>query len=143
VYYGFVGLQPPSPSSSSPSSPSSSSPITTYPAVLSIGYNPFYANSTRSVEIHILHDFSGDFYGAGLNLLILGFIRPEYDYVSVEALVGDIRIDCDVAKRSLQRDGYARWEREEGWLREFAWRDGVDAEQTEKEVLKKDGEELS
>jgi riboflavin kinase len=51
----------------------------------------------RSVEIHILHRFTHDFYGAALNLLILGFIRPEYDYTSLEALVEDIKVDCEVA----------------------------------------------
>lgn len=47
-----------------------------------------------------------DFYSTHLNLLILGYIRPEFDYVSREALVEDIRIDCEVARRSLMRDGY-------------------------------------
>lgn len=48
-----------------------------------------------------------DFYSTHLNLLILGYIRPEYDYVSREALIEDIRIDCEVARSSLMRDGYA------------------------------------
>lgn len=48
-----------------------------------------------------------DFYSTHLNLLILGYIRPEFDYVSREALVEDIRIDCEVARSSLMRDGYA------------------------------------
>lgn len=48
-----------------------------------------------------------DFYGAPLNLLILGYIRPEYDYVSTEALIEDIRTDCDVAQESLKREAYA------------------------------------
>lgn len=47
-----------------------------------------------------------DFYSTKLNVLILGYIRPEYDYVSVEALVEDIRVDCEVARRSLLRDAY-------------------------------------
>ena len=48
-----------------------------------------------------------DFYGTPLNLLLLGYIRPEFDYVSLEALVEDIRVDCEVARRSLQRPAYA------------------------------------
>lgn len=47
-----------------------------------------------------------DFYSTNLNLLILGYIRPEYDYVSLEALIEDIRVDCEVARRSLEREGY-------------------------------------
>lgn len=47
-----------------------------------------------------------DFYTTKLNLLILGYIRPEFDYVSLEALVEDIRVDCEVARESLLRDSY-------------------------------------
>ncbi len=87
-----------------------------YPTVLSIGYNPYYKNTTRSIEIHILANFETDFYGAELSLVILGFIRPEYDYVSKEALVEDIREDIRVAQRSLARDAYQAC-KEDAWLR--------------------------
>jgi len=75
--------------------------------VMSIGWNPFYKNTVRSVEVHLLHSFPEDFYGAWMNLLIVGFIRPEYDYVSKDALIEDIRTDIEVARRSLGREGYA------------------------------------
>lgn len=39
-----------------------------YPTVLSIGYNPFYKNSVRSVEIHVMQKFERDFYNAMMNL---------------------------------------------------------------------------
>lgn len=123
VYYGYVGLMPPQ-----------STTASTYPAVLSIGYNPFYNNATRSVEIHILHQFRSDFYGASLNLLMLGFIRPEYDYVSKESLIDDIKMDCDVASKSMKRPTYAKYEGE-SWLKEFAWREQTDVSEVEKEVL--------
>ena len=127
VYYGWAGLNVdhegtilPMPSSTSSTSTTSASQASTpasalhiYPTVLSIGYNPFYKNTVRSVEIHILHTFPKDFYGAHLNLLILGFIRPEYDYVSKEALVEDIRTDIEVGRRSLERSGYKRWREDE------------------------------
>ncbi|EER39230.1 riboflavin kinase [Histoplasma capsulatum H143] len=121
-----------------------------FPCVLSIGYNPFYKNTVRSVEIHILPQFTShaapqplpqkttnqptrffrvpDFYGTRLNLLVLGYIRPEYDYVSLEALVEDIRVDCEVARRSLERPGYLDYAKGVGkrevqeareWLRAF------------------------
>jgi riboflavin kinase len=35
---------------------------------------------------------------------ILGFIRPECDYVSVESLIEDINEDIEVTKRSLDRE---------------------------------------
>jgi riboflavin kinase len=153
VYYGVVALDPataPAPSSSESTS-GDAAPI--LPAVLSIGYNPYYKNKTRSIvsflyspsvlnylsdqilipfsfssikqEIHIMPSLTlpsptarseekekfkfhklPDFYGTKLNLLMLGYIRPEYDYVSMEALVEDIRIDCEVARASLLRPAY-------------------------------------
>lgn len=57
-----------------------------------------------------------DFYGTPLHLLILGYIRPEYDYVSLEALVEDIRVDCEVARQSLMREAYRCYLGEEGTL---------------------------
>tara|TARA_R110002003_G_scaffold3_24_gene149 strand:+ start:10600 stop:10950 length:351 start_codon:yes stop_codon:yes gene_type:complete len=87
-----------------------------YPTVLSIGYNPYYKNTQRSIEIHILANFAKDFYGATLSLVILGFIRPEYDYVSKDALVEDIREDIRVAQRSLAREAYVGW-KGDGWLK--------------------------
>jgi riboflavin kinase len=75
--------------------------------VMSIGYNPFYKNTVRSAEVHVLHKFSQDFYDAHMRLLILGFIREEKDYKSLEALIEDINFDCEVAKNSLARTNWA------------------------------------
>lgn len=72
--------------------------------VMSIGYNPFYKNTVRSAEVHVLHKFEKDFYGSEMAISILAFIRPEYDYVDVESLIKDIQLDCDVAKNSLERE---------------------------------------
>ena len=59
-----------------------------------------------------MHGFEHDFYGARMNLIILGFIRPEYDYVSKEKLIEDIRFDVEVSERSLQREAYERYRQE-------------------------------
>ena len=53
-----------------------------------------------------MHTFDKDFYGSHMNLSILAFIRPEYDYVSKESLIEDIRTDIEVARKSLARDAY-------------------------------------
>ncbi|TLD33610.1 hypothetical protein PspLS_00626 [Pyricularia sp. CBS 133598] len=110
VYYGWASLQlppshPESPSSGAAPSPSSS-PYTVFPMVMSIGYNPFYNNTERSAEVHILHKFTADFYDVPMRLLILGFIREEKNYDSLEALVKDINTDCDVARTSLDRKAW-------------------------------------
>jgi riboflavin kinase len=55
-----------------------------------------------------MHTFPHDFYGRHLNLVIMGFIRPEYDYVSKESLIEDIKTDIEVARRSLERPAYAK-----------------------------------
>lgn len=105
VYFGYASLAlPPSHPQHAPSSPSSS--FSVFPMVMSIGYNPFYKNTVRSAEVHVLHKFSQDFYDAHMRLLITGFIREEKDYKSLEALIEDINVDCDVANKSLQRDDW-------------------------------------
>ena len=71
-----------------------------------------------------MHAFPADFYGAHMNLLILGFIRPEYDYVSKESLIEDIKFDIEVADRSLKRAGYEKW-RDDAYLKWFEDRGDV------------------
>lgn len=56
-----------------------------------------------------MHDFERDFYGSHLNLIMLGFIRPEYDYVSRDSLIEDIRTDIAVAHQSLNRPAWAEF----------------------------------
>lgn len=92
--------------------------------VMSVGWNPYYKNTVRSVEIHILHEFGRDFYGHHLNILILGFIRPEYDYVSVESLIEDIKMDIEVTKKSLDRGPYLKL-KEDTFLRTFPEKQAV------------------
>lgn len=87
-----------------------------YPMVMSIGWNPFYKNTVRSVEVHIMHHFETDFYGSHMNLVILGFIRPEYDYVSKDSLIEDIKTDIDVAGKSLGRHAWAKYRSDKGLL---------------------------
>jgi len=77
-----------------------------YPMVMSIGYNPFYKNTVRSAEVHVMHKFEKNFYGLEMRISILGWIRPEYDYVSLDALVEDIKTDIEVSGRSLARPGW-------------------------------------
>ncbi|KAK1248712.1 hypothetical protein MKX08_006932 [Trichoderma sp. CBMAI-0020] len=106
VYFGYASLALPS---SHPDKRAESA-FTVFPMVMSIGYNPFYKNTVRSAEVHILHKFSHDFYDAHMRLLILGFIREEKDYKSLEALIEDINFDCEVAKKSLAREAWG-WDK--------------------------------
>ncbi|XP_025920142.1 riboflavin kinase [Apteryx rowi] len=69
--------------------------------VLSIGWNPFYKNIKKSVETHIIHTFKEDFYGEMLSIVITGYIRPEKNFDSLEALISAIQEDIEEAKRQL------------------------------------------
>ncbi|NXY43421.1 RIFK kinase, partial [Ceuthmochares aereus] len=69
--------------------------------VLSIGWNPFYKNTKKSVETHIIHTFKEDFYGEILSILIVGYIRPEKNFDSLETLISAIQEDIEEAKRQL------------------------------------------
>ncbi|KAI2636649.1 hypothetical protein GGS21DRAFT_38353 [Xylaria nigripes] len=104
VYFGWASLA--LPSSHPDSQAQESTQFLIYPMVMSIGYNPFYKNSVRSAEVHVLHSFHADFYDVPMRLLILGFVREEKDYSGLEALVEDIQIDCDVARQSLAREAW-------------------------------------
>lgn len=128
VYYGFASLDLPPQSSTSPTATTSTPPTagaaelkrgTVFPMVMSIGWNPFYKNEVRSVEVHIVHDFAKDFYGVELRLCVLGWIRPEYDYVSKEALIDDIRMDIRVGVQSLLRPAYRAF-LTDGYLLQFS-----------------------
>lgn len=51
---------------------------------------------------------------------MLGFIRPELDFESLEALVRDILTDIEVAKISLERDMWQEvGKKEKRWLLGF------------------------
>ncbi|KAI9319805.1 hypothetical protein BX666DRAFT_1916479 [Dichotomocladium elegans] len=79
-----------------------------YPMVMSLGWNPYYKNEKRSGEVHIIHEFPEDFYGVDIRVIVLGYIRPEQNYPSLDALIRDIRTDVEVAKKSLQRPAYLK-----------------------------------
>ena len=123
VYFGWASLRLPSsqPTTSSDTAATTTtaeahSKFTIHPMVMSIGYNRFYKNKERSAEVHLLHEFGSDFYGVEMRLLIIGFIREEKDYPELKALIEDINVDCDVARKSLDREAWALREMGKGTL---------------------------
>ncbi|SCU86995.1 LAME_0D08372g1_1 [Lachancea meyersii CBS 8951] len=127
VYFGFARLQPTSndedddhhhhPHQARPDgshvhfnngSRLATEDLQTLPVVLSVGMNPFYHNQTKTVELHLVHTFAHDFYGAQVKFRVLGYIRPELDYTSRDALIADIRTDIALAQRALALPGYAQ-----------------------------------
>jgi riboflavin kinase len=103
VYYGFAQVTPPKGASFR------SEDTQVLPMVMSLGWNPFYKNERLTAEIHIMHDFHTDFYGYEMKSLVLGYIRPELDYTSREALIEDIEVDKKVALNCLARPAYQKF----------------------------------
>ena len=67
--------------------------------------NPFYKNERKAVEAHILHDFGADFYGAHMRLVVVGYLRDEAPFPSLDALVAAIHTDIRLARESLAAGG--------------------------------------
>ncbi|KAJ7068055.1 hypothetical protein C8F01DRAFT_1116684 [Mycena amicta] len=86
--------------------------VRVHPMVMSLGWNPFYKNERLTAEIHIMHEFRSDFYGHEMKSVVLGYIRPELDYTSRDALIADIEVDKKVALNSLNRPEYEKYSRD-------------------------------
>jgi riboflavin kinase len=89
VYYGLVQIDQPG------------SPV--YNMAMSIGWNPYYKNDKKTVEVHVIHEFAEDFYGAQLRALALGYIRPECDFDGLESLITAINDDIAFAVEEMGR----------------------------------------
>ena len=101
IYLGWAALRV------SADAPGDAAPLPVYPAVASIGWNPFFKNKEKTVEPYLMHAFGRDFYGAGIRLVLCGYIRPEADFTSLEALVEQIHDDIDVTRRALELPRFA------------------------------------
>ncbi|KAF8569871.1 hypothetical protein P879_06462 [Paragonimus westermani] len=77
--------------------------------VVSVGWNPFFKNSKRSVEAHLMGKVDGDFYGSVIQLLILKYHRPETDFVNLTALIECIHEDIREAERYLDQPEACVW----------------------------------
>ncbi|VDM95344.1 unnamed protein product [Thelazia callipaeda] len=72
-----------------------------YGMVTSIGWNPHFKNERKTIEVHILHDFAEDFYGATLRAVAVGFLREMYSLNSLDELKTTIRNDISMARSLL------------------------------------------
>jgi riboflavin kinase len=74
-------------------------------AVLNVGVCPTFSAAQpaeTTVEVHLLHSYPSDFYGARLRVLVLGFIRPEMKFEGgLPQLVARIRQDVGMASSLL------------------------------------------
>ncbi|OMJ22770.1 Riboflavin kinase [Smittium culicis] len=79
------------------------------PMVMSLGWNPYFKNEKLSGEVHIIHNYQSDFYGTQLKVVILGFIRPEADFVDIETLVAEIQRDIDFCLKAVDKEDYKKY----------------------------------
>lgn len=77
--------------------------------VMSIGWNPFYHNTEKSMETHIIHEFGRDLYDCTLKVIILGYIRPEKNFDSLQGLIDAINNDISTARELLEHDNFSSY----------------------------------
>ncbi len=79
----------------------------TYPALTNIGNNPTFEGAERKIETHVL-DFSGDLYDTEIQLSFVKFLRPDLRFKTVQALIDQMKIDEQTARRLIVEQKLAR-----------------------------------
>lgn len=88
-----------------------------YKTACSIGYNPTYGNSVKTVEPHLIapsqderrhkstcgESILGDFYDKPIRLSVIGYMRPELPFEGLEKLITAIK--KDIVDAELLGDG--------------------------------------
>jgi len=77
-----------------------------YDGVASFGRRPTFDDGPPLLEVH-LFDFSGDLYGASIDVAFLAWIRSELKFTSVAELIRRMDEDCRLARAALARPGTA------------------------------------
>ena len=80
-----------------------------YDMVMSVGWNPFYNNEKRAMETHIIHKFDGDLYGKMLSVIMVGYLRPEANYDSLEKLIEAIENDIKNGQAQNLEEKFAKF----------------------------------
>ncbi|CAF3705877.1 unnamed protein product [Rotaria socialis] len=75
-----------------------------YKMVTSVGTNPFYNGEKKTMETHILHKFTKDFYGETVKIVLLGEIRKMTTFNSASELVDAIQNDISIANNKLDSE---------------------------------------
>lgn len=53
-----------------------------YESVTSVGWNPYYKNTVKTIEVHII-DQLDDFYGERISVILCGYLRQETNFNSL------------------------------------------------------------
>jgi riboflavin kinase/FMN adenylyltransferase len=68
--------------------------------VANLGRRPTVGGTVERLEVH-LFDFAEDLYGQAVETALIGFIRPERKFESLDALKAQIAEDSQAARRLL------------------------------------------
>ncbi len=71
-----------------------------YDGAASVGVRPTFGINTANCET-FLFDFKGDLYGANISVALVDYLRPEEKFDSLDALIVQMRADCDQARQVL------------------------------------------
>jgi riboflavin kinase/FMN adenylyltransferase len=77
-----------------------------YDGVASFGRRPMFDNGTVLLEV-FLFDFSGDLYGAPIDVAFIAWLRDEMNFASAEDLVLQMQDDSRLAREALAQSGGA------------------------------------
>ena len=73
-----------------------------YFGAASIGERPTFGVYKPNLEV-FLFDFSADIYGAQLSVALADFQRPEMKFDSIDSLIDQMALDCQIAKATLNK----------------------------------------
>lgn len=75
-----------------------------FPIVASIGTNRHLNEKKVAFEFMILHDFKGrEFYGAELQVRIMGFVRPESSFWNFDMFIRAMECDIEISKIYIKK----------------------------------------
>lgn len=73
-----------------------------YPAMINIGSNPTFANTSRSIEAYLLN-FDGDLYGKRVRFFFVSYLRSEVRFESADALKKQLKKDEKSVEPALEK----------------------------------------
>lgn len=73
---------------------------TAWPAAANIGPNPTFGEDARKIEVHLI-GFTGDLYGARLNVQFVQKLRNTRPFAGIAELTAQLKLDIEQAKKVL------------------------------------------
>ncbi|KEP63024.1 UNVERIFIED_CONTAM: riboflavin kinase [Hammondia hammondi] len=111
VYYGWATLHPLSLADAGGETERDeidrkNAKVKVFKTAMSVGYNPYFGNTSVTIEPYIYHAFDEDFVGSPITVLITGFLRSEAAFSSFGHLIQAIQNDCEICRRALDHPSF-------------------------------------